>query len=271
MREIKTEDLRATQIKILNTFQEFCLTNKLKWWIDSGTLLGAVRHGGYIPWDDDIDVSMLRQDYEKAIEKFNDWSEKNKMGRFQMIAPEIGNNYYYPFGKIIDTKTVLYEQAGKQIEIGVYIDVFAYDNAPSDKSKYYKMLHYRDFLGKLRRVKMMGKGRISLKRLRVLGIKVLLLPVSVKAITMKILSNAKRYKNVNTGKIGDFLYPYGGNDFFLDADFFDDLINIKFEDGEYPAPSRYDEWLRLNYGDYMQIPPKEKQIRHSIKAYYKDA
>lgn len=269
MRKMTQKELRITQINILKAFREFCEFYNLKWWMDAGTLLGAVRHKGYIPWDDDIDVSMLRADYAQATRLFNSWAKDNNYEQYEMIAPDIGNNFDYPFGKIIDNSTILYEYAGgKKIEIGVYIDVFVFDNAPADKNEYCKMLRKKSILGKLRAVKLMGKGKMSLRRIRALIIKFLLLPVPMKVITMKIINNAQKYKSVETGKINDFVFPYDNYDHYLNSDFFDDMIMLLFEDDVYPAPANYDEWLRIVYGDYMKIPPKEEQIHHNVKAYF---
>ena len=86
MKKIEKEELHRIQIGIL----------------DYGTLLGAIRHRGYIPWDDDIDVSMLRKDYERLMDCFN----REGMGRYRFLCPEKDREYYYPFGKIVDTETV---------------------------------------------------------------------------------------------------------------------------------------------------------------------
>ena len=134
MREIDLDELRKLQIDILNDIDNFCKKNKINYWIDCGTLLGAIRHSGYIPWDDDIDIGMLRDDYDKFVKSYN-----RKGNRYQLNAVEINNDYYYPFGKVFDTKTVLYEPDENGIKTAVFVDVFVYDNAPDDDQKLKKM------------------------------------------------------------------------------------------------------------------------------------
>ena len=270
MKEMTINELRIVQLDILDTISDFCREKEIKWWIEFGTLLGAVRHNGYIPWDDDIDIGMLRNDYEVLLSSFNEWSVINKESRFELLAPELSKGSCYTFGKIVDNRTELYEGIDTCIKIGVYIDVFVYDNAPKDRSEYSKMLKRRDLLGKLRTIKLLGRTRVSFHTVKLLCAKFLLLPVPIQWITSQIVKNAKKYKDSETGKIADFLWPYLGFRVYLDKDFFEDQVLLSFEGKEYPAPARYDEWLSYNYGDYMIIPPLEQQVQHNIRAFIKD-
>ena len=116
MRPINVEELKKLQIEILDNFDVFCKKNNIRYWIDYGTLLGAIRHKGFIPWDDDVDIAMLREDYEKAAAIFN--SQSNDRYIFQ--TPSNEKKTCYPFGKLIDTATVLYEYGETGVETGVY-------------------------------------------------------------------------------------------------------------------------------------------------------
>ena len=128
MERMSKEELRKTQIGILDYFTNICEENGINYFLTYGTLLGAIRHKGYIPWDDDIDVAMLREDYDKLIDVFN----TNNNSRYRFSCVENDPLCMYPFGKIIDENTILYERGEQGIEIGVYIDVFVYDNAPME-------------------------------------------------------------------------------------------------------------------------------------------
>lgn len=134
MREMTIDELKEVQLQILDFVAEFCEKNQIQYWIDSGTLLGAIRHKGYIPWDDDIDVGMLRKDYDKFFKLFNDPGN-----RYQFVCYEKQPDFYLPHGKVCDVSTVLYEPNEKGHRLSVNIDIFVYDNAPEDNSEVMKM------------------------------------------------------------------------------------------------------------------------------------
>ena len=106
MNEIKLDELKKIQLDILVFIDDFCEKNNINYWIDCGTLLGAVRHKGYIPWDDDIDIGMLREDYDKFMKIFNNCCNNSK---YKFISYETDKNWPFPFGKVLDITTVLYE------------------------------------------------------------------------------------------------------------------------------------------------------------------
>lgn len=271
MKEINREEMKRIQVEILDCLYSCCKDNNIKWWIEFGTLIGAVRHKGFIPWDDDIDVAMLRNDYEKLKKTFNSYSAEKTGGRFVLLDPELNNDYYYTFGKIIDTDTVLYEGKNDLLEIGVYIDVFVYDNAPSDNTEYIKMIKRRDFLGKFRNIKLIDAMASdgNTKALYIRLMQVLMKAVPMKTINAAMVRNAKKYLDRETGKIAEFLWPYGNFGFYLDSDFFDEIIELEFEGRYYPAPAKYDIWLRQNYGDYMIMPPESERVQHKVRAFLK--
>lgn len=266
MREIDRNQMRDVQLAMLAYFADFCKDNDLRWWLDFGTLLGAVRHKGYIPWDDDIDVSMMREDYEKLKKLFNGTSN-----RYKLLDTELDRTYPYTFGKIVDTETVLYEGTQEVITIGVYLDIFAVDHAPANEKEYMKMLKRRDFLGKLRKVKLLEENHdIRTVRMKmIIALKRLLVFVPMHVIVRLINNNAKKYKGVKTGKIANFQWPYGNFDFYKDENYFEEIIELDFEGKAYPAPARYDEWLTHLYGDYMTLPPVEKREQHNVRAFIK--
>ena len=264
MKDIDINELRKIQLNILNNIDDFCKKNKINYWIDCGTLLGAVRHSGYIPWDDDIDVGMLREDYNKFLELYN---KKNK--RYKLFAVELNDDYLYQFGKVMDTKTVLYEPDETGIKTAVYVDVFVYDNAPDDDDKLKKMYQKRDFYNKLRIAQMYpdlyDKSNLMKRVLRFfLNMYLKLLPRNY--YTKKCVKNSKKYINENTKRVGNFTSE---KKIAVDKSVFDSFTELEFEKKKYPAPIGYKEWLKAFYNDYMKLPPKEKRVsNHKFKAYY---
>ncbi|MBQ8445584.1 MAG: LicD family protein, partial [Opitutales bacterium] len=129
MREITHEELKQIQLGILDKVHEFCEKNGITYFLSSGTLIGAVRHKGYIPWDDDLDLYMPRADYDKFIKLFSANSPENT----KLLSLETDKKYQYPFAKVIDDRTEMVETAvGESFKIGVYIDVFPVDSVPDN-------------------------------------------------------------------------------------------------------------------------------------------
>ncbi|MBR4183150.1 MAG: LicD family protein [Lachnospiraceae bacterium] len=264
-REINVEELKQIQINILDYVAAFCDENNIKYWINSGTLLGAVRHGGYIPWDDDIDLGMLREDYDRFISTYSD-----PTGRFSLIGYEADGITPVSFLKVIDNNTVLYEPDETGLRIAVYIDIFVYDNAPESLDEVERMYDVRDNYFRLINSQndktwpegMLHKASMLLYRLRKVYFKGRCYYVK------KMIVNAKRYNTGECARVGDFLAFLR---FTCDKDVLSEMTEIAFEGKKYKAPKRYDEWLTAMYGDYMTLPPVEERVsHHKFKAYYTD-
>jgi len=264
MKEITINELKKIQLDILDDIDDFCKKNKINYWLDYGTLLGAIRHSGYIPWDDDIDIGMLRDDYDKFIKTY----QSNK---YKLLSCENNNDYYFPFAKVIDNNTILYEPDEKGIKIGVYIDIFVHDKASNNSLENTNNYNKRDLYNKLRIAQLFpnnyDKKNIK-KRIMRFFLKIYLKFLPKNYYTKKISENSKRFINQDTQKIADFIAPYR---LVVNKDIFKKFINVKFEKKNYPAPIGYDEYLQTIYGNYMKLPPKEKRIsNHTFKAYYKN-
>ena len=131
MKKITPEEIKKIQLDLLIQFAEFCKKNNLYYCLAYGTLLGAIRHKGFIPWDDDIDVIMPRPDYEKFC----------KLVAEKKIATSLQNNSTYPFVKIIDTRTLVRERFAQKEEVGIWIDVFVLDG--NFNNRIINFLHYK--------------------------------------------------------------------------------------------------------------------------------
>ena len=266
MKEIKLEELKKIQIDILNDIDSFCKKNNIKYWLDYGTLLGAIRHSGYIPWDDDIDIGMMREDYNKFLKEYNKHTNK-----YQILACENAKDYLFPFAKVIDTNTILYEPDEDGIKIGVYVDIFVHDNASDNDQDNINNYKKRDFYNKLRIAQifpnMYDKTSTKKKILRFF-INTYLKFFPKNYYTKKIINNSQRFNKEKTKKIADFIAPYEA---VVDKKLFKDFINVSFEKKKYPVPVGYDEYLKAIYNDYMTLPPKEKRVsNHQYTAYYKE-
>ena len=266
MKKIDLEELKKIQLEILDYVVKFCKENKINYWIDCGTLLGAVRHKGYIPWDDDIDIGMLRGDFNRFMELFNKHSK-----RYKFYSVENNKKFNYPFGKVLDTETVLYEPTEKRgNRLAINIDVIVYDNAPDDENELAKMFKKRNIYNMFKSVQISPVA--TTKKFHITNIIRIpchyILKLLPKAyFSKKIAENAKKYQNMETKRVGNFTAVFR---MVCDKHVFDKFVDIEFEGKKYKAPVGYDEWLKAFYGDYIKLPPVEKRIStHKFVAYKK--
>ena len=138
-------ELRQIQIGILDEVHQYCEAHGLRYFLSSGTLIGAVRHKGYIPWDDDIDVYMPRKDYERFLREFKGNEQ------YKLLNPAKEPHYYYTFAKVIDLRTRMVEDETVGFEIGVYMDIFPVDYVPDDMKEREHVFKSKKLLYKIRR------------------------------------------------------------------------------------------------------------------------
>lgn len=268
MKEIDTKRLKEIQIEIVDAVMKFCDENGIKCWLNGGTLLGAVRHKGYIPWDDDIDLGMLRPDYDKFMEIFN-----TKNDRYKFVSAENDAESFEWFGKVFDTSTILYEPDEKGERLSVYVDIFVMDNAPIDEREQARMFRKRDIyfvcnLGRKLPVFLRPTRGGLLRRLAVYGFRAVLRIFPRHYFVRELVRNAKKFSGTDTGLVGDFT---GLRDAVCRREILEEMTELEFEGKKYKAPKGYDEWLRRLYGDYMKLPPESERVStHVFKAYERD-
>lgn len=272
-------NLRQTQLRefsILKAFRDFCNDNGLTYYLCGGTLLGAVRHKGFIPWDDDIDVAMPRADYEKFY----------SLTAFHPIQPNIITSTYrpcqnrmlIPFIKLIDTKTYIVGRLRECRKIkgrkdawhtGLWIDIFPIDKLPDDfeatKRLYARQQKYNSkfsYIIKEFSLKNCKFYTLPLKRLY----QFLFVRIIQKRICHQRDKIAQTYNNTQTsycGVVDSAMYGVNErvpNDVFTPSE-------GTFEGEQFCIPKGYDCYLHSIYGDYMQLPPVEERRVHSAKFY----
>lgn len=258
MRRLSPEEVKKIQIEILDVVAAFCEENHINYWLDSGTLLGAVRHKGYIPWDDDIDIGMLREDYDRFAELFNKSND-----RYRFVDIENTPDFYVAFGKVIDTQTILYESDKKGVKISINIDVFIYDNAPDDDDILKKMYNKRDrlvFLSLFSRGNQLTKKDSFFKKTSKQIIHTLLFGVSSEKCLKKIVENSRRFSDIKTNRKGNFRST--DTRLAVNNDCFSSFVKMEFEGKQYDVLIGYDEYLKQLYGDYMKLPPERERVTH---------
>lgn len=261
MKNIEVDELKRIQIDILDFVDEFCKKHNIKYFLTGGTLIGAIRHKGYIPWDDDIDICMLRDDYDRFIDVFH----KENSPVYKVLSHTIQKGYPYPYAKVSNDKTVLKEDAIISFEMGVNIDVFPLDTIPTELSlqkNIYKKFNLLYGILQLKRLKYSSK-RAFLKNVFITVSRLPLKLIPNSYIIKKMHKNAIRYSYYESPLCGDVVWGYGIRE-ITKKEYFKNFLLVDFEGKQYSVPIGFDSFLKGLYGDYMQLPPEEKRDRKSV-------
>lgn len=259
--------LHSCELLILKEVKRLCEENGIQYFIIAGTLLGAVRHKGFIPWDDDMDVGMLREDYEKFIKL----AKTDLCSQFFLQTPETDSAYGLNFAKIQLKDTSLVEATAANNAVkGISIDIFPFDTVPEsdkEKAKHNRRTYFlrRLFLAK-QNYKVYGKKEY-VKRLVYFVLKVISLFYSREKLCKMLDFECERYNTVNKmpEKIVNIGGAYGYEKETIRREWVDSTVDLPFEDFTVAAPAGYIPYLEYFYGDYMTPPPEDKRYnRHSV-------
>ncbi len=268
MKKMTLSDVQSSELDMFRHFVKICEENNLRYYLAGGTLLGAVRHNGFIPWDDDIDVLMPRPDYDK-LQKLAD---KVKTERFFLASLELGN-LNYPFAKIFDLNTEINKTFDHdETEQNLWIDIFPLDGLPSDEKEvkkiFRKSLTMRKMLNIQRSQDGQAKSKVKLI-LKPFFKRVLNLFMGIDKTVHKIDKFARKYDFDSYEYIGGIVWGYGPQERMLKKDYLQ-VVKVTFEDMEVNAPGCYKKYLTELYGDYMKLPPVEKRVTHDMNVWRKE-
>ena len=273
MKRLSGTEIKQLELELLREFSGFCERKKLYYTLGGGTLLGAVRHRGFIPWDDDIDVLMPRPDYERLLAMRD--RDLAGLPAYMKFRHWRNGSASYPFIKLVDQRTLVKEKyvedryACKQ----VWMDIFPLDANPENKRELERLYRLSLFYRKLLTLQMArrGEGRTALKR----KVKPMLLsafqnPVfkglSVESLCFRIDNLARREEFAASRYVGGVVWGYGPGERISRSGYMKP-VQLEFEGCIFNGPSNYHEYLSGLYGDYMVLPPKGDRISHEMEAY----
>ena len=254
---IDSEESKRIQLEILDGIDRFCMQRGLRYSLAYGTLIGAVRHKGFIPWDDDIDLMMPRPDYDRFRKEF-------QVEGLYLVDLAERDDCVETFVKVCKAGTVMVDlNFGRELW-GVNVDVFPVDGAPADglaghyaaldriREKCFQICPYYKSVKKGRFPLML---KYALKRVRYFY------PGSFKSLKKKLVDGQKALPYETSETVGVY-YAAEKTKTFLPKQVYDEIGTILFEGREYPALKAFDAYLTKLYGNYMQLPPEEKRVSH---------
>lgn len=261
--DLNDEEVKEIQVKALQFLKNYLEEKNISYFIVAGTLLGAVRHKGFIPWDDDIDIGMERKDYENFIKVFHDEMNRGEIKDYFLQNWKTDKNFSMPFSKLRVNNTVYIEETTEKVEMhnGIYIDIFPFDNVYEEE----KLKFFQKILSKYLAQIILLKSDYKLSEKKIIVIIRSLTKILPKKILISIFEKINTKAPDSSEKMVCTGGSYGFDKETIYKKWFIEKTKLKFENIDLPAPKLYDEYLKNLYGKYNVLPAEKDRIsRHKI-------
>lgn len=268
MTKMTLRELQLFSLEILKDVHKFCVENRIPYSVSDGTLIGAVRHKGFIPWDDDIDIIMRRPDFNRFVRIY-------KSSNFGLKYRELNDDSLVPYARVYDNKRTLVKAYSPWCEesVGVCIDIFPVDGVPDDMQnclKYYKKsrFFFRCNTASRSAPSKFNCNKSAAFNIKLLAKKILFLNgLTTDWFSRKVIQRAKAIEFGKSNYWGNLSSMCDGIMDHHRNETFSDIVLLDFENTKVMAMNGYEEYLRDKYRDFMQLPPVEKRVSHLMKAY----
>ena len=270
LKSVSSSEQKTIMLDILDEVDKFCSQNNINYYLTYGTLLGAVRHKGFIPWDDDIDIVMSRGDYEKFCRSFNN----GRTDSLRLMSIDNTDGYYLLSAKVCDTRTLLIEKVQNPVELGVYIDIFVNDYLSDDLKAAKDLVHSNQRLFNLTKASIISdrEGRAMYKQILLRFLRAVTKKIDVQKVLKRIEKQSRKYEEMTSSKYcGSITSLYYGEKEIMETKWWGKGEKLSFEGREFNVPSDYHSVLKTFYGDYMKLPPVEQRVtHHAYDVYWRD-
>ena len=264
-RKLQLNETQQIALSILDNVAKVCDQQGIRYYLVFGTLIGAIRHKGFIPWDDDLDIMMPRPDHDKFVDYF--LSHKEEFPNLKIFTPDINKKYPYMITRVSDDRYRIVMDNEKPYGMGVFIDIYPYDGMGNSWKEAVRFQRRGDLLSSFcfQATRLHLEKGITKSRFR----KIVKLPVFLackligKDFFQSKLKQIARQKPYDTTKyVGNAVWGSGGSITIYDRELFSDYCLVDFENRQFKAPIGYDRFLKHIYGDYMELPPEKSRVPH---------
>lgn len=266
--ELTLQEIQSETLKIMKLIHKICVEQNLKYSLFYGTLIGAVRHKGFIPWDDDLDIVMPRADYEKLCEYFI--LHEKELSPFKWFSYKTVKNYPYMIARVCNTNFRMEAENEKDCGMGTFVDIYPLDGAGNGNHKflYHKAWFYSSMYfsnSRIHYVPVKGFFKTVIKKTAFILSKV----KKIESIRKKLEEIAQKYPYESSSYIACMTWLDSGRKNVFRKDDIEKLIISPFQESEFYIPQNYDSLLATYYGDYMQLPPENERIGHHFYKIYR--